>query len=334
MSAPSAPPATPIDSSPKETPKEPSEKPRKPRQKKPPPHLLAPSQWPTWIAIGIAWLIARLPLKALRWLGLQLGKLTWHLARSRRRIALINIQTCFPERSAMEQEALARDCVQQVTLGTLELALAWLNPGRDVRPYCRITGVEHLQAAQQQGRGVVLVGGHYAVMDIIARSLSDIGGIDLMYRRNKQPAWEWLQMRGRGHYFEHIHERLDTRGIFRALKRGRTIWYAADQDYGPKHSVFAPFFDVPAATINATSRLARFNDSPVLLLSQHRDRDGVGWQLHFTPVLEGFPSGDDVADATRLNALLEDEIRKDPAQYLWVHKRFKTRPEGAPSLYK
>ncbi|MFK7914952.1 MAG: LpxL/LpxP family Kdo(2)-lipid IV(A) lauroyl/palmitoleoyl acyltransferase [Pseudomonadales bacterium] len=304
------------------------------RKKKPPPHLLAPSQWPTWIAIGLAWLVARLPLPALRWFGLQLGRATWHLAPARRHIALTNIRLCFPERSAAEQEALARDCVQQVTLGTLELATAWLNPDRNVRPYCRVTGAEHLRAAQQLGRGVVLVGGHYAVMDIIAQSLSDLGGIDLMYRRNKQPAWEWLQTRGRGHYFEHMHERLDTRGILRALKRGRTIWYAADQDYGPRHSVFAPFYGIDSATITATSRLARFNQSPVLLLSQHRDRDGIGWQLHFSPVLDDFPGTDDVADATRLNALLETQINKDPAQYLWVHKRFKTRPEGEPSLYK
>lgn len=304
------------------------------RARRKPPHLLAPSQWPTWIAIGLAWLVARLPLGALRRLGLALGKLTWHLAPARRRIAAINIGLCFPERSAAEQEALARDCVQQVTLGTLELALAWLNPKRDVRGLCRISGAEHLKAAQAQGRGVVLVGGHYAVMDIIAQSLAELGGIDLMYRKNKQPAWEWLQMRGRGHYFEHIHERRDTRGILRALKRGRTIWYAADQDYGPTHSVFAPFFGVPAATITATSRLARFNQSPVLLLSQHRDRDGVGWQLHFTPIVSDFPSADEQADATRMNALLETEIRKDPAQYLWVHKRFKTRPEGEPSFYK
>lgn len=155
-----------------------------------------------------------------------------------------------------------------------------------------------------------------------------------MYRRNKQPAWEWLQMHGRGHYFEHIHEREDTRSILKALKNGRTIWYAADQDYGPRHSVFAPFYGIPTATITATARLARFNDSPVLLLAQHRNRESLGWHLHFTPIVEDFPGGDDVKDATRMNALLEAQINKDPAQYLWVHKRFKTRPEGTPSVYK
>ncbi|MGI9328212.1 MAG: LpxL/LpxP family Kdo(2)-lipid IV(A) lauroyl/palmitoleoyl acyltransferase [Pseudomonadales bacterium] len=303
------------------------------RRKKAPPHLLAPSQWPTWLVIGIAWLLARLPLTMVRSLGLRLGRATYPLAHSRREIAATNLGLCFPQLTAQEQEALTRDCLQQVTLGTLELAVAWLNPGRDVRPYCTVSGAGHLRAAQSLGRGVVLVGGHYAVMDIIAQSLAELGGIDLMYRKNKQPAWEWLQMHGRGHYFEHIHERTDTRSILRALKQGRTIWYAADQDYGAKHSVFAPFYGIPAATITATARLARFNQSPVLLLSQHRRRDGVGWHLTFTPVVQNFPSGDDVVDATRMNALLEAEINKDPAQYLWVHKRFKTRPEGEAQVY-
>ena len=307
---------------------------RRHRRKQDAEHLLAPSQWPTWLVIALAWVLARLPLPMVRRLGLGLGRAAYPLARSRRQIAATNIKLCFGHLSATEQQALTRDCIQQVTLGTLELAVAWLNPKRDVRSFCTVSGAEHLRAAQAEGRGVILVGGHYAVMDIIAQSLSDLGGIDLMYRKNKQPAWEWLQMHGRGHYFEHIHERGDTRGILRALKRGRTIWYAADQDYGPKHSVFAPFYGVPAATITATARLARFNRSPVLLLSQHRNRTGLGWQLSFTPVIADFPSDDDVADASRMNALLETEINKDPAQYLWVHKRFKTRPEGAQPVYK
>lgn len=307
---------------------------RRKRPRKPEPHRFAPSQWPTWLAIGMAWLVAQLPLSAQRRLGLGLGRLTWYLAGSRRRIADRNLAACFPELSAPEREALTRDSISQITLGTVELANAWLNPSRDVRPWCTVSGAEHLKAAQAQGRGVVMIGGHYAVMDIIAQTLSDMGGIDLMYRRNKQPAWEWLQMYGRGHYFEHIHEREQTRQILRALKGGRTIWYAADQDYGAKHSVFAPFYGVPAATITATARFAKLNNSPVLLLSQHRHRDRLGWHLHFTPPIENFPSGDDVADATRLNALLETEIDKDRAQYLWVHKRFKTRPEGEPSIYK
>ena len=154
-----------------------------------------------------------------------------------------------------------------------------------------------------------------------------------MYRFNKNPVWEWLQVSGRARYFDGVVEREDTRQVLKRLKQGRVIWYAADQDYGPRHSVFAPFFGIYAATIVATARFARLNDSPVLILRQWRDADTMTWHLDFSPVIENFPSGDDQADATRLNALLEERIRLAPDQYLWLHKRFKTRPDDEGDFY-
>jgi KDO2-lipid IV(A) lauroyltransferase len=154
-----------------------------------------------------------------------------------------------------------------------------------------------------------------------------------MYRFNKNPVWEWLQVSGRQHYFDGVVERQDTRQVLKRLKAGRSIWYAADQDYGAKHSVFAPFFGVPAATITATSRFARLNGSPVVLMTTHRDIRAHRWRIEFHPALSGFPTGDDVADATTINALLEAHIRRQPEQYLWVHKRFKTRPAGEAPVY-
>jgi len=114
----------------------------------------------------------------------------------------------------------------------------------------------------------VLIGAHFATLDIISQALADLGGIDVMYRRNKSPAFEWLQVRGRRSYFKNVIERGSTRTVLRALKSGRAVWYAADQDYGAKHSVFAPFFGVPAATITGTARLAAFNGSLVIMMSQ------------------------------------------------------------------
>ncbi len=293
----------------------------------------SPRMWPSWILVGIAWLIARLPLRVVLWLGARLGDLGYHIGGSRRRITLTNLRLCFPER-AQDHEAMARDVFQQVAMGTLELCVAWLNPRKNLLQHCEVEGAEHLAAAQAAGRGVVLVGGHFAVLDTIAQPLSQFPDIDLMYRHNKNPVFEWLQVYGRKHYFSGVYERQETRPILRSLKQGRTIWYAADQDYGAKHSVFAPFFGVPAATITATTRLAKLNGSAVLLLSQHRDAKNLRWRLRFSPVVANYPSGDDVADATRMNALLETEIRREPTQYLWLHKRFKTRPPGEPDLYR
>ena len=283
--------------------------------------------------VALGWLVARLPFSAIRALGRSIGNVFYRTSSNRRRITQINIEHCFPDLPQSEQDQLVRSTLQHVSVGALEMLVAWLNPKRDVRSRLTITGLEHLQAALAQNKGVLLVGGHFATMDIISQALQDIGHIDVMYRFNKNPVWEWLQVQGRARYFDGVVERQDVRGVLKRLKRGRAIWYAADQDYGHRHSVFAPFFGVSAATIVATSRFARLNQSPTLILSQHRDIKNMTWHIHFSPVMEGFPSGDDVTDATLLNGLLEGIVRQYPDQYLWIHKRFKTRPEGEKSFY-
>lgn len=282
--------------------------------------------------IGIAWCLTRLPTRTIGRIGKRLGDITYHLAKQRRHITQVNIAKCFPELSAEEQHALVRANFQQIGIGGLELMIPWLNPKRDLASRFTLHGVEHLRAAHAEGRGVILVGGHYATMDTISPALAQLDCIDVMYRFNKNPAWEWLQYNGRKRYFDGVIERDDTRGTLRRLKKGRVIWYATDQDYGPKHSVFAPFFGVEAATIVATSRFARMNNSPVLLMRQTRHPD-MTWSITFSEVLEDFPSGDDALDAKRLNSLLEEQIRHHPEQYMWLHKRFKTRPPGEESFY-
>lgn len=291
-----------------------------------------PLVWPTWLLVGMAWLVAHLPWNWIAALGRGSGRLLYRLAPSRRSITDTNLRLCFPQMSETARKELARRVFEEVGIGALELMVPWLNPGRDLSNRFVIDGGEHLEAAHAQGRGVILIGAHYATMDIISPALASFGYIDVMYRFNKNPAWEWLQVHGRRRFFDGVIEREDTRQTLRRLKAGRVIWYAPDQDYGAKHSVFAPFFGVPAATIVATQRFARLNKSPVLLIRQTRNPD-MTWTLTFSPVVENFPSGDDVADAERMNRLLEEQIRHHPEQYLWLHKRFKTRPPGEPSLY-
>lgn len=285
------------------------------------------------MAVGAAWAAARLPLPWLMALGRSVGAGAYHLARGRRRITEVNLALCFPELTGAERQDLARAAFVHAGASLAEMILVWLNPGRPVEHRFTIAGVEHLERAQAAGRGVILLGGHFSCMDIASRPLTRIVDLDLMYRENKNPVWEWLQVRGRRHYFDGVIERDDTRQVLRRLKRGRTLWYAPDQDYGRKHSVFAPFFGVPAATITATARLARFNGSPVVLMTQYRDLSSLAWELRFHPALEDFPSGDDLADAARINRVIEEAVRARPEQYLWAHRRFKTRPAGEPRPY-
>lgn len=301
------------------------------RRQRPAP--FSPRVWGSWLLIACGWLLARLPLGLLIGLGGLLGGLAYRFAPARRHVTRVNIALCFPELDAVQQDHLVRRVFQHAGISVCELVIAWLNPRKPVAQRFTLTGAEHLRAAATQGRGVLLVGAHFSCMDFASQALAQAVDIDVMYRENRNPAWEWLQERGRRRYFAGVIERDDTRQTLRRLRDGRTIWYAADQDYGREHSVFAPFFGIPAATITATARLARFNGSPVLFMRQHRCLEKHTWEIEISPALQGYPSGNDVADATRLNAIIEAAIRRDPAQYLWLHRRFKTRPPGEPRLY-
>jgi Kdo2-lipid IVA lauroyltransferase/acyltransferase len=301
------------------------------RRRRPAPYH--PRVWGAWILIACGWLLARLPLQILVALGRTIGKLAFAVARSRRHITRVNLALCFPELDAPAQQRLARDVFRHAGVSLCEQLVAWLNPRKPVARRFTVTGAEHLRAAIAEGRGVLLVGAHFSCMDFASQALAQTIDIDVMYRANRNPAWEWLQVHGRQHYFDGVIERDDTRQTLRRLKAGRAIWYAADQDYGRKHSVFAPFFGIPAATITATARLARFNGSPVLFMRQHRNLADLTWEVEISAPIDGYPSGDDGADATRLNAIIEAAIRRDPAQYLWLHRRFKTRPAGEARPY-
>ena len=295
--------------------------------------LLSPALWPVWSTAALMWLLARLPVSWIFSVGKCLGFVGYHAAHSRRRIAQVNIAKCFPELDAEQRRRLVRANFSHTGIGIIETALPWLNPARDLSAHYRVEGLEHLHEARDRGRGIVMVGAHYTTIDVTSQFLSKLGFVDVMYRRNKNPAWEWLQTQGRRHHFDGVIERSDMRQTIKRLKAGRAIWYAADQDYGRKHSVFAPFFGISTATITASSRLAKRNQSPVLMLHQTRDIENHTWTLRFSPILKNFAQGDDIADARQLNQLLEESLRQVPDQYLWVHRRFKTRPEGEDSFY-
>lgn len=298
------------------------------------PHVFAPAVWPTWLLIGCVWLMVRLPLRWISALGRATGRLLYRLGHERRRITLRNLELCFPDLDEQARVTLAKQTFQHIGMGTLELMIPWLNPRKDLMPYFSIKGLSHLSDAVALNRGVLLLGAHFSVMDVISAPLAQCGPIDVMYRFNKNPAWEWLQFNGRKRYFDGVIERENTRQVLRRLKQGRVVWYAPDQDYGLKHSVFAPFFGIETATITATARFAKLNNSPVLFVQQTKNVDSGQWEIEFHPALKDYPSGDDSVDAARINQQIERLVRKRPEQYLWLHKRFKTRPPGVPSLYQ
>ena len=294
---------------------------------------LHPRYWSLWLGLGVMRLVALLPYRLQMALGGLIGWFMYHLARERRIYATINLELCFPEYSAAQRKQLLRKHFDALGKGMIETAIAWWTPAGRLKKLHSITGLEHLDNALEKGKGVILLGAHFTTLEIGARLLALHRSYTAMYREHNNPLFDAIMRQRRESYFEATHERKDVRGTLRSLKNNKAVWYAADQDYGRKHSVFAPFFGVPAALITATARLARLSGAPVVPFFQTRREDGSGYDLKLLPPLENFPSGDDIADATATNHVIEEEIRLQPAQYLWVHRRFKTRPEGMKRPY-
>jgi KDO2-lipid IV(A) lauroyltransferase len=296
------------------------------------PSFYGPKYWPTWIGLGGLYLLARIPLRLSIKLGEQLGNALYYLAPSRRRIAQTNVALCFPELSAAEQTHMVRGILRSVTVGALESAKALWGPDSAFSKHYTITGLEHITAARERGQGVLLVGCHLTTLDAAGRLLARHVRYDALYRKDPNPLLAYKLIKAREHFMGSAIVRSDTRQLVRNLRNGHVVWYAPDQDYGLKHSVFVPFFGVTAATVVGTGRIAHLGKAAVLPFAHYRDGQGH-YHLVIAPPLENFPVGDDSADATRINQVIETAIRQQPEQYLWVHRRFKTRPPGSAPLY-
>lgn len=297
--------------------------------------FLHPRFWPLWLGLGLLWLIVQLPYRVLLGLGRGLGALMLLGASSRRRIAARNLELCFPELSAAERARLLRENFASSGIALLEMAMSWWWPRARLARLAHIEGLEHLQAAQREGQGVILMSLHFTTLEIGAALLGQRHTIDGMYREHKNPLFDYIQRSGRERHNRDASaiEREDVRAMLKVLRAGRAIWYAPDQDYGRKQSIFVPLFGVPAATVTATTKFARLGKARVVPFTQQRLADGSGYRLTIHPPLADFPGESEEADCLRINQWVEQAVRECPEQYLWAHRRFKTRPEGAPKLY-
>jgi KDO2-lipid IV(A) lauroyltransferase len=299
-----------------------------------PRRLLTPRHWPSWLGAGALWCVAQLPYPIAIRIGAVIGMLLYPFAARRRRIVAVNLRLCFPELSASERRALARKNFRYTGRALVEMALSWWAPPSTLPRLARFQGLEHLQAAQARGRGVLLIGGHFTAMEMAGRLTGLQTRVDTIYRRNKNPVFEHLTGRFRQRHYGRPIPRDDMRTLVRRLRQGHVVWYPPDQDYGRRHAVFVPFFGRPAATVSATSRIARMSGATVLPIAFYGRDDASGYDIVFRPPLDDYPSDDPAADAARLNRFFEEAVRRAPEQYLWVHRRFKTRPQPSdPKLY-
>ena len=280
--------------------------------------------------------LARLPWPVQRRLGAIVGWLALRLSRSRREAARSNLALCLPELSEAQRETLLRENFRDVGIGLFEFARAWWGDAEPMRGTAAIEGLDILQRLQAEGRGVLLVSGHFMTLEMCGRLLCDHVPLAGMYRRHRSPVMEWAVLRGRLRYARAMFGNGDTRAAIRHLKRGGLLWYAPDQDMRGKDTVFAPFFGIPAATITATHQFSRLTGCAVVPFFHkrtHHRHEGDRYVLRIGQPLAPFPTEDAVADTSAVNAAIEDMVREAPSQYLWLHRRFKRQPEGAPPRY-
>ena len=281
-----------------------------------------PASWFTWAGMGLLWLLIQMPTSWLQRLGRGLGLGLYALMPGRRHIARTNLQLCFPELSDREREHLVRENFASSAMAIFEALLGWWGSDQRIAALYTVEGEENLAAARADGNGVILLGGHYTTLEISGRFFGPhVKGIYPIYKPAKNPVVELLMVRARKRYFDDLLPNSDLRGAIRQLRRGNVTWYAPDQDFGRRDTVFAPFMGVPAASLVATARLAKLGRAKVLPFYSQRLADGR-YLVRIEPALENFPSGEDVADATAINRVIEQQVRRAPEQYLWIHKRF------------
>lgn len=298
--------------------------------------FLLPRFWPLWLGLGALWLTVQLPYSTLLRLGRVVGSLMYRFARARRVIAARNLELCFPHKTAQERDVLLRENFASSGIALLEMAMSWWWPAKRLAKLAHIQGLEHLQAAQREGQGVILMSLHFTTLEIGAALLGQQHAIDGMYREHRNPLFDFIQRQGRERHNADATaiEREDVRAMVKALRVGRAIWYAPDQDYGRKQSIFVPLFGITAATVPATTRFAKMGKARVIPFTQRRLEDGSGYQLVVHPPLTDFPGKNEEEDCIRVNHWIEAAIQECPEQYLWAHRRFKTRPQRSdPSLY-
>jgi KDO2-lipid IV(A) lauroyltransferase len=295
-----------------------------------------PKYWLTWFGVIILYTISWLPYKLQLLLGKLLGRLLYKIGSSRKKVAMKNLELCFPEMSQEELTRTLKKNFENTGIALFETGMGWWWPDWRVRRKIKVVGLEHLEKAQQEGKGVLLLTMHYLSVEINCRGIGMGHPMVVFYRPHNNQLMEFFQFRGRGRSNKYMLGKRDVRGLIQALRQKEVCVYLPDQDYGRKRSLFVPFFAVPdAATTTGTLIFARQKNIQNHIFIPTRNDDGSGYTLEIKPMMENFPTDDDEADLIRINQELEKAIMYKPEQYMWLHRRFKTRPnEDDPSLYK
>ncbi|MFP1741235.1 kdo(2)-lipid IV(A) palmitoleoyltransferase [Lonsdalea quercina] len=297
--------------------------------------LLHPRYWLVWSGLALLYLLVQLPYPLLMYTGRGLGNAARFFLKRRVSIARRNLELCFPTMSPQKREAIVKENFASLGMALMETGMAWFWSDRRVRAWCEVVGLENLQQAGSEQRGVMVIGVHFMSLELGGRAMGLCRPMMAMYRPHNNKVMELVQTWGRSRSNKAMIDRKDLRGMVQALKRGEAVWFAPDQDYGPRGSVFAPFFAVPrAATTSGTFTISKLANQPAMVTTiLIRKQKCKGYQLVIQPELKDYPQNDETQAASYMNRVIEQEIMRAPEQYLWLHRRFKTRPVGEASLY-
>ena len=299
-----------------------------------PTHLLHPSLIPAWLSVGLLWLLHWLPLSLQAAIGNALGWLLSWLPGKRRHIVATNLALCFPDIPRSVRKRWLRQSFQASMRAVLEHGLLWWGSEARLR---RLIRIDNPEAAMGDGvRPVIWLAPHFVGLDMGGTRLAMDHTAASMYARAKNPVAGKMMLHGRSRFSAPVliakHDGIKP--VLKTLKDRLPFYYLPDQDHGRHNAVFVPFFGIPAATISALPRLARLTDAQIVPVITRQLPWGRGYAVHFYPPWDNYPSDDVEADVARMNAFIEDRVREMPPQYLWLHRRFKTRPQGEPSLYE
>ncbi len=294
---------------------------------------LNPRGWPLLLFIGLYRLLIFLPYRWQLKLGKLAGNLLYRLPIASKTHARTNIKLCYPEYDEQQREALLRANFQSLGIAIFETGMGWWASNKRLRKLAHVSGAEHFHRAQAQGKGIIVLGAHFTCLELVGRLFSQYSDFAVIYRNPKHPLLSRLITDARRPHYSGLFKRNDIRGIVKCIQSGVYFWYSPDIDPGRQRGIFAPFFGYPAYTLTATSRLAKLANAVVLPVSHYRRDDGNGYDLIVHPALDNFPSEDIEADTHRVNQTVENMVREKPEQYLWLYRRFKTRPQGEERFY-
>ena len=286
-------------------------------------------------ALGLLWLLHWLPLSVLAPIGVGLGRLLHALAGGRRRVALRNLELCLPELSAAERAALARRHFEWLGRSILERGILFHAPPARLKRLIHVEG--DVGYAERTPGPVMWLVPHFLGLDVagVSTQLFQKRRVATIYQTQSDKVMDAAIRRARLRFEQgDVYARTESsRPLLRAIRDGHVFFNLPDMDFGLRDAAFVPFFGVPAATLLAPSRMARALGMKVQPVVAEMLPGGAGYRVRYLDPWTDFPSDDALADAAAMNRWIESEIRRHPAQYLWVHRRFKTRPPGEPPLY-